>query len=189
MFISNCQITNYKSFRQTPDIPLRPGFNVVVGQNNAGKSAFLEVLTLTFGDRLHRSLKTNPHGNSSALATLDLSEQEFLKPFREVNAVRVPARANAGPEQALIDFQRFVSKGVRIVAKVTPGQFEVEVAGWSSAGHPQFLMQATNDGLQLCQLPCTQFENFLQHCFAACRERIYLFRAERLNVGEKRVWH
>src|SRR2546421_11928270 len=58
MYIAKFQIKNYKSFLSSQEINLTPGFNVVVGQNNAGKTAFVEALSLHFSDRYHISMKT-----------------------------------------------------------------------------------------------------------------------------------
>ena len=37
-----------------------PGFNVIVGPNNAGKTALVEALSLKFDNKPHRSMKTIP---------------------------------------------------------------------------------------------------------------------------------
>jgi len=46
MFISSFQINSYKSFRSSGEIRFTPGFNIVVGRNNAGKTALMEALSL-----------------------------------------------------------------------------------------------------------------------------------------------
>jgi hypothetical protein len=51
---------NYKSFAATEEIRLEPGFNVIVGRNNVGKTALAEVLSLRFSDNPHRSSKAVP---------------------------------------------------------------------------------------------------------------------------------
>jgi recombinational DNA repair ATPase RecF len=48
---------HYKSFADTEEIRLEPGFNVIVGRNNAGKTALAEVLSLRFSAKPHRSSK------------------------------------------------------------------------------------------------------------------------------------
>ncbi len=60
MYLSSFRIENYKSFRTTDVISLTPGFNVIVGQNNAGKTALVEALSLTGGNVPHRSLIALP---------------------------------------------------------------------------------------------------------------------------------
>src|SRR2546427_80281 len=58
MHISSFRVENYKSFRATEEIRTAPGFNVIVGQNNAGKTALMEALSLSGGNKPHRSLKS-----------------------------------------------------------------------------------------------------------------------------------
>src|SRR5689334_6607893 len=61
MHISRFQILNYKSFLETTEIEFRPGFNVVTGKNNAGKTSLLEALTLQFDGNPHRTVETVPY--------------------------------------------------------------------------------------------------------------------------------
>jgi AAA15 family ATPase/GTPase len=60
MLISSIEISNYKGFRKSGEVKLTSGFNVIVGQNNAGKTALLEALALQAPSKPHRSLKTIP---------------------------------------------------------------------------------------------------------------------------------
>src|SRR5216684_5109207 len=60
MYIARFQVKNYKSFLSSQEFHLTPGFNVVVGQNNAGKTALVEALSLQFADKYHMSMKTIP---------------------------------------------------------------------------------------------------------------------------------
>jgi len=60
MRIVSAQIENYKSFLDSGDIQFSPGFNVIVGQNNAGKTALVEALSLDFDNKHHRSSITVP---------------------------------------------------------------------------------------------------------------------------------
>jgi chromosome segregation ATPase len=44
MLMTRIQVSNYKSYKESAEITLGPGFNVIVGQNSCGKSALLETL-------------------------------------------------------------------------------------------------------------------------------------------------
>jgi hypothetical protein len=55
MYISRVRLRNYKSYYDTGWIELAPGFNVVTGQNNAGKTALLEGVGLRLESNPHRS--------------------------------------------------------------------------------------------------------------------------------------
>jgi len=48
MYISKFQVLNYKSYRDSTEIELKRGFNILTGQNSAGKTALLEALSLDF---------------------------------------------------------------------------------------------------------------------------------------------
>src|SRR5215467_11007225 len=65
MYISEFQIKSYKSFLSSQEVELTSGFNVVVGQNNAGKTALVEAVSLHFDNKSHISMKTTPNPNIS----------------------------------------------------------------------------------------------------------------------------
>ena len=64
MYLSKFQLFNYKSFSNSGLLEFTPGINIVVGQNNVGKTALLEALTLNFTNIPHRSIKTLPSTSS-----------------------------------------------------------------------------------------------------------------------------
>lgn len=57
MFIKKLQAFNYKSYDDSGLMEFTPGINIIVGQNNAGKTSLLELLTLKFENQPHLSLK------------------------------------------------------------------------------------------------------------------------------------
>lgn len=58
MRICSFKIKNYKSFLEPRELTLEEGFNLIVGQNNVGKTALLEGLSLGFLGKPHRSQLT-----------------------------------------------------------------------------------------------------------------------------------
>src|SRR5260370_13503138 len=85
MYISEIQIGNYKSFHRPEPLNLELGFNVVIGQNNVGKTVLLECLRIDVVSKPHRSLKTlasvrDPIDPDSTFGiTFSLSREELLK--------------------------------------------------------------------------------------------------------------
>jgi recombinational DNA repair ATPase RecF len=85
MYISKCQVSNYKSYRDSTEVEFKSGFNIVTGQNSAGKTALIDALTLRFGGSPHRSLRTIPVAGvapdewSAVRLTLVLSGDELLR--------------------------------------------------------------------------------------------------------------
>jgi hypothetical protein len=75
MYISHFRVHNYKSFYKSPSLSLSPGFNIITGQNNAGKTALLQALSLRFAINPHFSLKTVPWKNApvKTACNIDLS--------------------------------------------------------------------------------------------------------------------
>lgn len=60
MYISRFELRNYKSFYEPKALNLQPGFNIITGQNNGGKTALLVTLGLNFLGNPHRSERTIP---------------------------------------------------------------------------------------------------------------------------------
>src|SRR5712664_2755868 len=101
MYIASFKLENYKSFRSTPETPLAPGFNVIVGQNNVGKTALVEALSLTFAQRQHRSVQTVPGRNtpvtgaSTVTVLLHLSRDEVFQFLARLGNFYVPVLGGA----------------------------------------------------------------------------------------------
>lgn len=60
MYISQIEVQNYKSFYESRPLVLQPGFNIITGQNSAGKTALLNAMGLNFQGSAHRSQRTVP---------------------------------------------------------------------------------------------------------------------------------
>lgn len=86
MRLKSIRIRNYKGFRDSELIELGRNWTVVVGRNNAGKSALLEVFSVrTFGDKPHRSISRSsevpldPHSQFDLV--LEVSGKELERVF------------------------------------------------------------------------------------------------------------
>jgi len=69
MYLSKIRIKDYKSFRDSGEIEFKSGINLIVGQNNAGKTTLLEALEIKIKDIPHRSLKTQKDKASTSKGT------------------------------------------------------------------------------------------------------------------------
>lgn len=58
MYIAKVQITNYRCFRDTL-VDFQPGLNVIIGENNGGKTTLLKALSLVFDRRGSRRPKVH----------------------------------------------------------------------------------------------------------------------------------
>ena len=75
MYISRFQLHNHKCFYEPPELQLEPGFNILTGQNNTGKTDLLKALSLIDAFDPHRSLKTipTPGAQPEQVSWLDVS--------------------------------------------------------------------------------------------------------------------
>src|SRR5262249_42351507 len=102
MHISKVQVTSFKSYHDSGEVEFKPGFNIVVGQNSAGKTALLEAMQLQSPENAHRSLKTVPApGNtvgvgSSVRLTFVLTRDEFLHMLKDTSYLYAPPRTSFG---------------------------------------------------------------------------------------------
>jgi AAA15 family ATPase/GTPase len=90
---------NYKSIFKLDQFDLTDGFNIVTGQNAAGKTALLETMSLQFSPKPHRSEKTIPNKGditdnvSVAHVQLEVANSELkriLRNTRQNIALPVP---------------------------------------------------------------------------------------------------
>jgi recombinational DNA repair ATPase RecF len=86
-------IQNYKSFVASGTLTFSPGLNVVIGQNDVGKSTLLEALALNFPDIPHRSAGTIPFPGALPLNQTSKAVFSFSVQLEEVHQV---VRATVG---------------------------------------------------------------------------------------------
>jgi hypothetical protein len=87
MHIETITIENYKSFLKPQTIFLEPGFNLLVGTNNAGKTSVLDVIDLdaNLGDP-HRSTRNIPEygGQPTALSRFEVTIETRYSELRQL---------------------------------------------------------------------------------------------------------
>ncbi len=77
MIIRSIRILNYKCFDDSDQIIFGDKLNLIVGQNNSGKTALFDSLDLQrFADKPHRDLRKSPHDIFNQVSRLDF-EIEF----------------------------------------------------------------------------------------------------------------
>lgn len=86
MYISKFQVFNYKSFKDSTLLEFEPGINIIIGQNNAGKTAFLEALELNFKNNAHRNIrKLQPQKKGEFIPSTDLSTVDVTLNFSKID--------------------------------------------------------------------------------------------------------
>src|SRR2546421_9839388 len=127
MHIASFKVENYKSFRATDEVQLAPGFAVIVGQNNVGKTALVEALSLNFAHHPHRSLRTVPSaetpatGDSVVTARFQLSGEDLLPLLSRIGNFLVPAaQLDAAQQNGTVAARAFAQRISGTNPLVTP---------------------------------------------------------------------
>jgi len=203
MYISKFKIDSYKSFLSSGEINLTKGFNIIVGQNNIGKSSLTEALSTHFPNKPHRSLATSPEANSpsgpnsSTTITFTLSFDELTSIFRNtLSTFHLSMNPGNGASDEVkkaleVRFNDLISQGIQLECKIFPtSDAEVKIVGYEIKTDRAFQFKfnpQTNKteiilpGSIYSTEPVNQLPNLL--C-GILRDRIYAFKAERLNIHE-----
>jgi predicted ATPase len=207
MIIQSASIKNYKSFFESEKLELRTGFNILVGQNDAGKSACLEVLSMRAGDRPHLSQKSvpnkgdTPFGSSSIGMEIVVQPEELWRILeKHINSFYLPG-INGTAEQnislinkiisAPVTFEYQFSSGAPIFAAIKGFNDKVARAitdKRNAIAIPSHIdlekhQIVSNIPAQMMNVSDTLPFKLVEHL----RDLIYAFSAERLNIGESGV--
>ncbi|GIK64957.1 MAG: hypothetical protein BroJett018_27510 [Chloroflexota bacterium] len=204
MKIVGIKVENYKSFLETEWIEFGSGFNAIIGKNNVGKTALLEAISTKITPKPHISRKTKPVShrilNPTSIVHIifefsgaeiidglvrdqrqtgqtqyfpfpitrnDQQIKDFINHFHLQASIKIEAIFRSGADTKEAFFQQFVPMDDRVL--VGNGRL-----------HPtdnllEFLGTGGNDK--------NFSHNSLIYISNVMRNRIYSFKAERLNIG------
>jgi predicted ATPase len=194
MHISRFKISNYKSFRESREVELEPGFNVIVGKNNSGKTALIEALSLDFSDEPHRSQQTIPRRSSTPP---ERSEVEAIfslkgKEIREIlidrsSRFRIPRENNDSPVEAVQEFKESLSDQKKIEATFNAdGISSARIAShhYDSNGSVRVRVDSTDSSIPHGNASSYSGQpNVSRILSSKAASRVYAFDAQRMNVG------
>jgi hypothetical protein len=199
--LTSVQLKNYKCHLDTGEVQFGGQFTVVVGQNNAGKTALLETLNpRTFRNLPHRTPKQGPFPplpkpNSEINYGISLSGQELEHAFLAAgNPLWIPL-PYGNTEQGNV--QRFLNDSFGR-SEITFSLSHPASGGWTSQ-YPSHRLFATAANTVATRI---QLRSDLQGWTAGTigsgddlppfigkllETSIYVFRAERMNVGQSTI--
>lgn len=128
MYLSKIRVRNYKSFRDSGDIEFKPGINIIVGQNNSGKTALLEALSGKFTNKPHR-YKENTLFQGASLAELTLSidsdelKEIFSKP--ENRTIVMPQPLDGRIAEAIESLNNCLDSRLNIKIRIDNGELAI----------------------------------------------------------------
>lgn len=194
MHISKFRIYNYKSYLDSNEVSLKSGINIITGQNNAGKTALLQALSLQFTDIPHRSTETIPTQlekvNPTTLLEVEFSmtKTELITYiFSHFNTFHIP--------KGHVSIHNYSEKKFFDHYLRDDNVFQVEFLKNGSIKKVN-LMQISTDGSDInyifnvdkvnktLQASSNARGNSSFHALIELvKQRVYFFHAERLNVG------
>ena len=200
MIFKSVQVLNFKSFRDSGKIPLAEGFNVIVGKNDAGKSALVEALSLQAQSKPHKSLLTLPEFDSRMPSVESITRVGIYITHKNLQDILAGVPHTYFEFNVFQDLNSVFAKFQDLIAQPS----EKFIFEWVNSNFRQggfenlFEIQQQNQrqiiGITNSEYP-HKFTPVLQGSNAngsalgqlvgqALAAHIYTFRAERLNVGE-----
>jgi len=188
MRIERFVVTNYKGFDERgAEGTLTAGINVVIGQNNVGKTALLEAIAIKKLDVPHRSLATHPTPDaaSNARPTVELDVRFDAQEVLEILADRgghFMLKGHPNDGNVLNRFRAAIAP-TALFRLFYGGKGEATLVNFADGEHfvhfdiarPDLQPRPVNDGRN---------DHAVQLIHNVVPERIYLFGAERFNVGQ-----
>jgi hypothetical protein len=200
MKLSHVRVLNYKCYRDTGYVPIGRAFTVLVGQNNSGKTAFLECLRPdTLQNKPHRTPAREPFAQVQNPSFelqygLYLSGPELLHRFLStVGGLWFPVSDPTQAKKCMNDL--FQMPRISFKIKFSPGQPWVSTV---SPSHqifgpqtivPTAYIEASQDrqSWRVTQVNADGTDQLPPVIGTYFTQSVYLFRAERMNVGESGI--
>ena len=195
MYISKMRVKDYKSFRDSGEIEFKPGINLIVGQNNSGKTALLEALELEVKQKVHESEKTKPSSTSRGNTNRSFTESTIIFKADEIKQIlshsdfstfsliktsgnvsdAASFQANIG-EDLIINFEN------RRLSILSFGSYQ-EDNSRNSGNTIIYLLLGKNGQYRLITLGDSSPQSLASLLRKYLFKNIYRFYAERMNIG------
>lgn len=190
MQLKKFRVWNYKSFLDSGQLELGAGFNVLVGQNDSGKTALLEALTPnSLAHKPHRSYATAPY-ETSPIPANSRARFRYSASAAEVGRILCSGSAFMFTPELNQDAQSLLSRLLQqptvdlewdtIQQWVNPG-FGI----WNPSGS-MVMAQWNGTGFLLSGGGAASIGNVFWGEFVG---GVYRFKAERFNAGECAFGH
>lgn len=207
MKLRRATIRNYKSFNQPGEISFSSGFNVIIGQNDAGKSALLEALSTRVSYRPHRSLANAAERFAPDQPSIDfqyvysLSRADLKGYFNSRSELYLPTHIstshlpNPDAMQQLLKATLEMDDEFTSSWRATTGGSATPQSGvlrsWEAMDHRQthalFRNAASPFGMELLFTGSYGSARYGTDLSLWIADSIYSFRAERLNLARCHV--
>lgn len=200
MHVESFRIINYKSFSDSRTMRLKPGFNVIVGRNNVGKTALAEAMSLHFVNNPHRSLKTVPtlgaplNPSSQAEVSIRIEADELAKLLASEFPVFYIATHPNQPDAGKAWLQTALSEGVTVEAVFdNQSPLSAQLSTYQGPATPstylQFIMEPSGEPTYIDVLHGTPSDHptLAMSMATTFLQRLYNFSAVRFDIDENPI--
>jgi len=202
MKITSIRIKNYKSFLDSDRIELSPKTNILIGQNNSGKTALIEAISLNFSSKPHKSIETIPNrgdpltSNSRVEIQIEIQNQELINYIKNILPTFNIRKSSRLEDEEFINkiTDLFKQDQILVTGEYLPGGIQKAyfpmVEHFLSDMSIQFELGLENN------LPTVKSNNVANvHAddslpgilIELFRKQIFFFKAERFNIGESSI--
>lgn len=198
MLLRNLRVQNFQSFSDSDEILLEEGFNLIIGQNNSGKSALLRAMLPEIPDDRHRTPdRWKPYllPEVRIALTIEVSGSKLREWVLRLNGQYYFPIAN----EERTNFDSIINEifengtvSLKLLRTHEPGfhaNYPSHGRFKSSSRDKDYsvLLAATQNGLKLS---LHKSEDTLPALFwSSWAQDLFYFKAERLNVGESPHGH
>jgi len=197
MQIRKLRLLNYKSFADSGWLSFSSGFTVVIGKNNVGKTALLEAINLEIANKPHRSQSSDPGVPVNPQSTVDVEVQTTGQEFKLINLahggeVDVPVPMTPESQAERLSFAKGIYErpDLRLVLRVVEGNFygrQYPSHGLFQPGNQRLYVPATplvdKQSAVFTKVLGGDSDSMPRVIKEGYKKSIYVFRAERLNIG------
>jgi len=195
VYLKTLRLQNYQAYKDSGEVQLQPGFNLIIGTNNSGKSSFLQALAYHLQDLRHRP-QNWPRGQDLPQPSLEISMEtsgELL--LRIVGFANVqmqypfPPNYNIDPVATIeeirsrknvdVKFRRIVNGTAQIVRQPSHGEFSVSQGSWTS-----LIVSGQYGNVSYGGVQNGQNDNLIEIFNSWWQRNTFIFKAERFAFSK-----
>lgn len=195
MRLTSIRLRNFKCFADSGEVALSPSLNIFVGQNDSGKSTLLEALTLVQPANPHRSLRTVPTRSSSpqSISNVDIGfrfEGDEVQAWCRLRPTFLIPGLEGGPSLSLRRYVDLTREAFDLACTYASGVPPRGLSRQLVPLDPNLRVQVTNlahpHGVELRAEGEVRgnLQDFGYELAGYGQNSIYVFKAERMNIGE-----
>ncbi|RMB26234.1 putative ATP-dependent endonuclease of OLD family [Sphingomonas sp. PP-F2F-G114-C0414] len=195
MHLSKIKLVGFQSFANTGDIELKRGTNLIIGPNNAGKSALLRSLYGQLPNDPHRTperFESHQLPTPTQQIVASLSGSELKDELRRRNRTLIPTPY--GQLYPAIEYaEKIIHEGVDITIDrspegIMPGEYPSHKL-FSSGAHAGAALVAGKNGDIAFAQSLINGDDLPSLAIEALDRKLFYFSAQRLSLGESVFQH